>query len=137
MELAHESLAKEVGALTSTISRVELNQTHAEELNKLRFDAVTQSIVQVETKLDKYSTVMYGFIERIEKIITGEVETQQTKQGQQMVAEYKMWRAQTDARLEDMETLSTQVRFFARVALTFTGTSVLATACAIYVAFFK
>lgn len=137
MEAAHETLAKEVGGLTTTIARVEINQTHAEELNKLRFDSVAGSITQVEGKLDRYMAKLNEFITRIEKVMTGEIETQQSRQGQAMVVDYQKWRQQTDDRLDNFEILSTQVKFLGKIILVFTGSSVLVTLAALYTAFVK
>lgn len=137
LEAQYERMNGKVDDLSAVVARVELNQNHAEELNKLRFDAVNQSIVQVEAKLDKQAGLLGDFMSRIERIMTGELDTAQTRQGQALVADYQKWRTATDDRLDQFEMLSTQVRFFARIAVTFTGTSLIATACALYVAFIK
>jgi len=92
MEQKHEDLAREVGVLSSTVARVEQNQTHAAELNKLRFDSLDTGIGGVKDTLDR-------FMGRVEGIITGEIQTAQTKTGQELVADYVKWRKETDERL--------------------------------------
>jgi transcriptional regulator with XRE-family HTH domain len=97
MEQKHEDLAREVGVLSSTVARVEQNQTHAAELNKLRFDSLDTGIGSVKDTLDR-------FMGRVEGIITGEIQTAQTKTGQEMVADYVKWRKETDERLSRTST---------------------------------
>lgn len=104
METAHELLAKEVGGLSTTIARVEQNQTHAEELNKMRFDAFTNGLMQVEGKLDRYNNKMTAFIERIEGMLTGEVETQQAREAREVLVDYRAWRARVDEQLSHVAT---------------------------------
>lgn len=93
MEENHAVLAKEVGTLTGTVARVELNQRHAEELTKLRFDAIDTSLGTVTGKLD-------SFVTRIEGIITGEITTAQSKQGAEIMADYQKWRASVEERFD-------------------------------------
>jgi seryl-tRNA synthetase len=134
MEVSHEALAREVAGLTTTIGRVELNQNHAEELNKLRFDSVNQSIVQVEGKLDKHASSFNAFIERIEGIIDGTIQTGQTREGQKVLAEYELWRGTVETRLDEASTLAIQLRFLSRIIVVLTGGSLVATATAVFVA---
>lgn len=108
MEENHRVLSKEVGQLTGTVGRVELNQKHAEELTKLRFDSLDTSITSQSGKLD-------AFIQRIEGIITGEVQTAQGKQGVELVADYQKWRATVEERFDRTE-LSPVGRTVAQVA---------------------
>lgn len=96
LEQNHEALAKDVAALTGTISRVEQNQQHLEELNRLRFGSLDNSIAGVTNKLD-------AFIARIEALLTGEVQTPQMRSGNELVADYKAWRASVDKEIEDLQ----------------------------------
>lgn len=105
MEVRHDDLAKDVSAITSTVSQVVQNQNHAEELNELRFKSLDTAVGQLTADLK-------GFMARIEGIMTGEVQTAATRQGAEMVEEYKEWRASTDKRLaiiEDVPTLLARV----------------------------
>src|SRR4051812_45041233 len=85
MEQRHEALEGEVRILAQTVGRVEQNQIHVAELNKLRFDAL-------DTGQRALGGQLADFIKRIESIMTGEVETQATRQGQEIVADYREWR---------------------------------------------
>ncbi len=125
MESAHESLAKEVGGLTTTIARVEMNQTHAEELGKLRYDSLVDSVNQIKSKMDL-------FIDRIEKVMSGEATTPQGRAGEKMVEDYLKWRADVDSDREDTETLKTQLRFLSRLVVVLTGGSVVTTGIVIW-----
>jgi len=130
MEVSHEVLAKEVAGLTTTIARVELNQNHAEEVNKLRFDSIALGLSTLESKVTT-------FITRIESIIDGSASTAQSRAGEQMVKDYRLWRDSVEVRLDEADTLAIQLRFLSRIIVALTGGSLIATACAVYVAFFK
>ena len=125
MEAAHEILAREVSGLTTTIGRVELNQQHAEELNKLRFDAGSEAQKQLSTKLDV-------FIDRIEKIINGEVDTAQARQGQQMVADYLQWRKDVDADRDEAANVHTQLKLLGRIGIIIMSGSTITTLAALF-----
>lgn len=90
LELNHEALTREVASLTSTVSRVEINQSHAEELNKLRFNAL-------DTSVSNLSADLKTFMARIEGMIDGTVETTASRQGAELVADYQKWRREVDA----------------------------------------
>ena len=90
MELKHEDLAKDVAALTATTAQVVLNQKHAEELNELRFKSLDTAVSQISTDLK-------GFMVRIDGIMTGEVETTQSRAGRELVAEWTSWRKEVEA----------------------------------------
>lgn len=93
LEQNHEALARDVTTLSATVARVELNQTHASELNKLRFDSLDTSITGVAGNLT-------SFMARINSIIMGETKLPQAVQGEELVADYRKWRAQVDQRLD-------------------------------------
>lgn len=134
LETTHEALSKEVGGLSTTITRVELNQQHAEEINKLRYDSMHTAIGQVEVGLQAHSDKVTIFMERIEKIMSGETVTQATRAGEALVAEYQKWRAETDLRLDAQDVLGTQVKLLGRLAVILVGGSVVTTVVAIYAA---
>lgn len=90
IESRQDTMETKVDSLAATVARVETNQTHATELNKLRFDALDSGLRVVKEDLR-------GFMGRIEGIIAGDVETNQTRQGQALVADYRKWRSEVDA----------------------------------------
>ena len=96
LETNHESLSKEVGQLASTVARVELNQQHAEDLNKLRFTALDTSVAMIAADLK-------GFMARIDGIISGDVQTAQSRQGMAIIADFTKWRGEVNDRLEGIE----------------------------------
>lgn len=119
MEEKYDDLAREVASLTGTVARVESNQTHAEKLNELRFNALDTALSTVSGKLD-------GFMTRVESIITGEVETAQSKQGAALVADYQRWRADVEERLDKHDTFETQGRLLGRIAVLLFTSNVIA-----------
>lgn len=121
LEQNHETLSKEVANLTSTVSLVEANQRHADELHKLRFDALDSGLTSLRADLK-------GFMARVEGLISGEVQTPQTRQGQELVADYQRWRTSVEERFDTGESFQTQVRTVTRVALIILGSGWLATA---------
>lgn len=116
MEQNHEQLVKEVAGLTSTIARVELNQTHAEELNKLRFGALDVSVSNLGTKLD-------AFMARINALISGEV---RLPQNDALMKDWRDWRADTEGRLDEQAVLNGQVRLLGRLAVLLVSGNVVA-----------
>lgn len=125
MEENHANLAREVGTLAGTVARVELNQKHAEELNKLRFDALDTAIKAIDGTLER-------FMGRINAIVTGEVKLPQAAQGERMVAEYLEWRKGVDTRLDNQDVLNGQVKLLGRLALLLVPSNLIAVAAAIY-----
>lgn len=95
LEINHEQLAKDVSTLSGTIQRVEQNQTHLEELNRLRFNALDTSVGTLTSKLD-------NFIARVEGLITGEVQTPQMRSGEELVADYRRWRESVDKSINEL-----------------------------------
>jgi hypothetical protein len=89
IEQRQEKQEAEMGVLTATVARVEINQNHAAELTKLRFDALERGVGDVAGTLKV-------FMGRIEGILSGEIVTQQSKAGQEMVADYREWREEVD-----------------------------------------
>lgn len=108
IEARHETLETEVRNLTVTVGRVETNQAHAEELNKLRFDSQKTSLDTLGAKLDQ-------FIARIDGIISGEVQTAQTRQGQELLAEWTEWRKETSEKLSQHDEFQTQGKLLGRI----------------------
>lgn len=118
MEKKHDELAKEVVSLTKIVNRVEQNQEHATELNKLRFDALDLGVKSVSGQLT-------DFIRRIDGVLTGEIETTQTRAGREVIEDYKEWRGEVDHRLDDQDVLNGQVRLLGRLAVILIGSNAL------------
>lgn len=119
MEQRHEELAKEFSSLASTVGRIELNQSHQTELNKLRFDALDKSMTDLDATLST-------FMARINAIITGEVKLPQTASGEQLIADYREWRENTDRRLDAQDVLVGQMKLLGRLAAVLVGSNALA-----------
>ncbi len=124
-----ERLETEVMSLTASVQRVEINQEHAETLNKVRFEGLGTSIQLIGGKLD-------AFMARIEGLIDGTIETSQTRQGAALVADYQAWRREVE---DDLAVLKSQnVRqsgFNAGMGQTFgTGKAIVVTAAAVVTA---
>jgi len=124
MEEKHDDLAREVGALTTTVGRVELNQRHAEELNTLRFGALDTAVKSIDETLGR-------FMGRIEGFISGEVETTQARAGREMVRDYEAWREKVNGRLEAHDKFETQGRLLGRIAVLLVASNVIAIIAAI------
>lgn len=118
-------LSKEVAGLTSTVARVEQNQVHAEELNKLRFSSLDTAVTNVAGKLD-------AFMARVESIITGEVQLPQAKAWETRQAEEERWREKVDERLDGHDTFETQGRLIGRLVVLLVGANAAAIIAAIY-----
>lgn len=119
-----DRLEASVAGLTSTVQAIELNQKHAETVNGLHFAALNTGIENLGKTVD-------GFMTRVEGIISGEIQTVQSRAGQELVSDYKVWRgkvdsklptdveetefrawkAKVDTHLEDVETVINQIKF--------------------------
>ena len=84
-----ETRVSELGAV---VARVEQNQVHAAELNKLRFDSLDTGVKGVTDTLER-------FMGRINAIVSGEVKLPQAAQGEKLVADYQEWRKGVDSKL--------------------------------------
>jgi hypothetical protein len=124
MEEKHDDLAREVQGLTATVARVELNQTHAAELNTLRFSALDTAVGGIGGKLD-------NFINRIEGIVSGEIVTAQSKSGAEMVEDYRTWRSGVEDRLDRHDKFETQGRLLGRIAVLLVTSNLIAFVAAI------
>lgn len=125
LEARHELIEGEVRVLAATVARVEQNQNHAVELNKLRFDAL-------DTGLKSVSAQLVDFMRRIEAIISGETQTPAMRQGEEMVADYRSWRTDVDHQLEAQAVMNGQVRLLGRIAVLLVSSNILAIAAAVY-----
>jgi hypothetical protein len=125
LEAKYDDLAKQVEGAVSTITRVELNQTHAEELNKLRFGSLDSAVGSLSADLK-------GFMTRIDGLVSGE---QTTAQGRQMLDEYMKFKTNTERRLDEQDVRNGQISLVARVTWGLLGANVIAIISAIlYVA---
>ena len=125
MEQRQDSTETEVRTLAATVARVEQNQIHASELNKLRFDSLDLGIKSLAGQLDT-------FTKRVEGILTGEIETPTGRQGREIVADYKEWRQEVDDDREAQAILNGQVRLIGRLAVLLVSSNLLAIGAAIY-----
>lgn len=113
-----DALERNHNTLAGTVQLIEANQRHAEELNKMRFESL-------ETAVKGVGTDLKGFMLRIEGMISGEVETVQSREGRALVADYKKWREKVDTTLD-------QVRLMGRLGVLLVTSNLLAIAAAIY-----
>ena len=125
LEAKYDDLAKQVEGAVHTIARVEDNQKHAEELNKLRFGAL-------DTAVSTLTTDLKGFMGRIEGIISGDVQTAQSRQGAELVADYQRWRAATDTRLDAQDVRNGQLNLIGKVVWGLVGGNIVAIVGFIY-----
>lgn len=125
MEARQDNLESKVDSLAATVGRVEVNQDNAEKLNVLRFGSLDTAVKNLTGTLDAH-------MKRIEGIITGEIETAQTRQGRDMVADYFSWRKEVDDDREAQAVLNGQVRLLGRLAVLLVTSNVLTIAAAIY-----
>lgn len=119
LEAKYDDLAKQVEGAVNTITRVELNQTHAEELNKLRFGAL-------DTAVGTLTSDLKGFMGRIEGIISGDVDTAQSRAGRELVTDYQQWRATTDSRLDAQDVRNGRIDLVAKVVWGLVGGNIVA-----------
>lgn len=98
MENRQDSMEQTLANLGATVARVETNQAHAEELNKLRFESQKQG-------LDTLTGTVGAFIARIDGIISGEIETAQSKQGLRIMTDYLAWRERVDTHIDESTVL--------------------------------
>jgi hypothetical protein len=131
LETAHEALVVQVSGLSTTIARVEQNQTHSEELEKLRWDALNLSLNQMDARVQRQTERLTAFIERIDKILSGEIITARSSE---MLAEYKEWHDSVEERFGEANTLAVQVKLLGRLAMLLVGGSIITTTVAVYVA---
>lgn len=111
IEGRQDTMETEVRTLSATVSRVELNQQHATELAKLRFDAIEHGLGQISTEFKSFST-------RIEGVLSGEIILPAARQGQELVADYKAWRKEVDDWREERDNERARN---AGVSMTFSG----------------
>jgi len=106
--------------MSAAVARLSQNQDHATELSKLRFDAL-------ETGQRAIGAQLTEFMKRIEGVMTGEVQTEQMRQGRELVEDYQSWRRDVDG---DRARLS----LLGRLAIIALGGNALAIAAAVYAA---
>jgi hypothetical protein len=117
IEGRQDSIELEVRTLAATVGRVELNQAHATELAKLRFDAIDNGMKAGFSELG-------AFQQRIEGILDGSIQTQQQRQGAEILADYLSWRKTVDS-------FMTQGRFLGRLAVILVSTNIIAIVVAV------
>lgn len=93
MEIRQDTMESKVTDLATVVARVEQNQTHTAELNKLRFDALDTSTKTIVENLT-------SFIKRIDSLMTGETTTANTRS---ILDDYAKFRDSTLTRLDELE----------------------------------
>jgi hypothetical protein len=103
METRQDNLENKVTELTTLVGRVEQNQTHVAELNKLRFDALDSGVKLLASDLK-------GFMIRMEGIMTGEVKTHAAREleeamadSAQIMSDYRLWREKVEDRFDHLD----------------------------------
>ena len=124
MELKHEDLAKDVATLTATVGQVVLNQKHAEELNELRFKSLDTAVGQIGSDLK-------GFMARIEGMVDGTIQTAQSRQAAETLADYFKWRKEVDDERDAQKVMNGQVRLIGRIAILLTIGGGITTLCSV------
>src|SRR4051812_5309543 len=116
LEAKYDELAKQLGSAVATIDRVESNQQHAEELNKLRFTAL-------DTSVGTLSTDLKGFMSRIEGLISGEV---RLPQQERIMAEYLAFKDDTETRLDLQDVRNGRIDLIGKVVWGLVGGNIVA-----------
>lgn len=98
IEARQDDQARGMQSLSSTVERIELNQMHATELNKLRFDALEGGVKTLDSNLSR-------FMARIEGILDGSIPTLSSKQGQAIVDDFTKWRGIVDEDRRGLRTI--------------------------------
>jgi hypothetical protein len=107
--------------LVQTVARVELNQKHAEELNRLRFDALDLNQKTLTTQVSE-------FIKRIDGLISGETEMPRQRD---LMADWVKWRGEVEADREAQAVRNGRIDLVAKVVYGLVGGNVVAIAGAI------
>ena len=89
MELRQDNAENRLTELTASVTRIELNQSHATELSKLRFDSL-------DTGLNALKLQVSDFSKRFEGIMSGDIETPQLRQQRDLLANWSQWRHEVD-----------------------------------------
>jgi hypothetical protein len=92
MDQRQDNVEAQVRDLATTVARVESNMNHSAEVSKLHFESI-------ENGQRLLSSQLTDFVRRTEGIISGEIETAQTRAGREMVTDYIEWRKTVDAEL--------------------------------------
>jgi hypothetical protein len=136
MEQRQEKQEAETAVLSAAVARVEINQSHAAELAKLRFDGLDTGMKNMDERLGKQIGELTGhldrFITRIEGVISGDVQTTQQRQGEALVKDYQEWRGGIGDWQDGVDEFRTQVKTSTRIFLLVAGSSWVGTAIAVW-----
>lgn len=69
LEQNHADLSGRVTMLSGAVERVELNQKHAEELNKLRFDALDAGVKTIDSTLERFMSHIVAWREGVDSFL--------------------------------------------------------------------
>ena len=127
LEAQYDRIDAKVDDLGAVVARVELNQKHSEEVAKLRYDGLDSGLRTLTSKTET-------FIDRIDKMISGEVPN---RNAERQLEEWTEWRKTVNQGLGQSGELRTQMRLLGRLAIFLTGGSLIGTGLAIYAVFFK
>lgn len=125
MEEKYDALAGQFSTLAQTVTVIAREQGHQDQLASERHD-------NLKEKLAGVSAMLSGFMARVEGMIDGSIQTAQSRQGAELVADYQRWRARVDDTLDQQAVLNGQVRLLGRIAVLLASTNVLALFAAIY-----
>jgi hypothetical protein len=135
-----EPTAGSAADLSRRMDGLEMRQAHAEELNKLRFGSLEASVASLASDLKL-------FMVRIEAVLSGELDTNATRQTRNERAEWQDWRRAVDSDrtriaavdLDQVEkdreafaVLQGQLNQLGRIALILVGGNALAIVAAVY-----
>lgn len=107
--------------LIRTVDRVEQSQTHANELNKLRFDGL-------ELGQKGIAAQMGAFISRIDALISGETEMPRQRD---LMADWARWRAEVDQDREGQAVRNGRIDLVGKVVWALVGGNIVAITAAI------
>ena len=125
LEAAHEGQARELASLAGSVAMLSKDLTHAEENNKYRFELLGNNVASLGTDLK-------AFMSRIEGMIDGTVQTTQSRQAAETLADYYRWRKEVDEDRERQAVLAGRLDLLGRLAVLLVGGNALALIAAIY-----
>lgn len=131
-----ERLERDLSSLTGTVSLIERNQQHAEQLNKLRFDSLDKVVDALHGDLKAWMT-------RMEGVFTGEVQTAAARdlktakdtaerEGATVMADWTRWRAEVDDDREHAVVMAGQLSLLGKMVIVVFGSSALALLAGLY-----
>ena len=128
IEARQDTIESKVTDLASVVSRVEQNQTHAREIDELRYKTLN-------TAIENLGATLNAFMGRVNAIISGEV---RLPGNEALMKEWRDWRDSVNAKLElseakldEQAVLNGQVRLLGKLAVLLVSGNVLAIIAAV------